>query len=984
MGRPSFGALLFCLVALPGVAQQTGSVGGKVTSSGGLGLAGVRIQARSSLLPMARVVVSGPNGEYRMSYLPPGEYTLLFSHPECNNEKVLVEVLMAQATTLDLAMGKQPASGAVVEVVGEGSLLDPSGELKTALSSDVLSALPLGRDYRSLVSLIPGAPYTQDTVRGPSVGGSGQDNVHLFDGVNVNLPMFGTVSSEASSHDVDHFAVSKGGAAALDFNRSAGYTLNTLSKSGTNTFTGELGYQTLPSSLVARQKSFSSARYDDNQTFTHGNLGGPILKEKLFFFFSYFRPTDNRDNGSNAYGPVPAFQSVRNEYFGKLTFAPWADLLLHASYRNSERSFHHEGLGGVTYAPSTSDGGKVTMDIGTFEAAWRLSANGFLNFKASQFSNRNADRPDLMATAQPVLDGSVGLDLQNLASQGQFAVPLPVAGTVKGAAAYNAAIAPYIASYGYLLGGQPAGGGFVGGYPLTDNHDFYRRTYQLGYDATWAGTVTHDFHFGYQWSRDSEDLSRHSNGWGVIAMPVNVITPRSQKAVTFVAVLQQQGLGVPVIHSESVSQNIEFNDKLQWRTLTFNLGAMVSQDQLYGQGLKDDSSTVSGYALAPGQKYLEHEIRFQETLQPRLGVTWNYRDQDSLFANFARYVPATTTLPRASSWARNLVATVNVYFDAKGNYLEQSPVTGSTGKLYVPGLKPRHTDEYLIGTTRQLEHGLTGRLFARYRYSCNFWEDTRNDSRSLFNPPAGTPQTLYIPNLTAQLSQLGVPLDPKFPNNQFVIAQLDNAFTKYYQAALELEWRSTQAFASLSYSWSHYYGNFDQDNTSTALANDSNIFIGSSNLADDAGRQLWDNKYGNLSGDRRHLLKLFGTYLLPWQAKLGLFACYQSGQPWQYSSYTPYLAEITASGSTSRSDSNRYMEPAGSRRTDPHYQMDVSYTQTFWQARGMTLRGQLEVFNLFNRQTGYDIQASMHLANPGVAQAAFAPRRTQVGVTFLF
>jgi hypothetical protein len=496
--------------------------------------------------------------------------------------------------------------------------------------------------------------------------------------------------------------------------------------------------------------------------------------------------------------------------------------------------------------------------------------------------------------------------------------------------------------------------------------------------------VTHELHAGYQWYRDSEDLYRLSNGWGVIAMPVNVVTPNTHQAATFVAAVQQQGIGVPVIHSEYESRNFEVNDKIQWRAFTFNLGAMVSQDRLYGQGLRADATTVSGYALAPGQKYLEHEISYHETLQPRLGVTWNYRGEDTVFANFARYVPATSSLPRASSWARNLIATVNVYFDARGNYLDKATDTSSTGKLYVPGLKPRHTDEYLIGTTRNLDHGLTGRLFARYRYSCNFWEDTRNDARTLFNPPAGTPQTLYVPNLTAQLTQLGVPLDPRFPNNQFVIAQLDNAFTKYYQAALELEWRSTTAFASLSYSWSHYYGNFDQDNTTTALANDSNIFVGSNNLADDAGKQLWNAKYGNLSGDRRHLVKLFGTCLLPWRAKVGVLAFYQSGQPWQYSSYTPYLAEITASGSTSRSDTNRYLEPAGSRRTNPHYQVDLNYSQTLWQDRQRTLRGLVEVFNVFNRQTGYDFQASVHLANPGLAQAAFAPRRTQVGLTFQF
>ena len=52
-----------------------------------------------------------------------------------------------------------------------------------------------------------------------------------------------------------------------------------------------------------------------------------------------------------------------------------------------------------------------------------------------------------------------------------------------------------------------------------------------------------------------------------------------------------------------------------------------------------------------------------------------------------------------------------------------------------------------------------------------------------------------------------------------------------------------------SYTWSHYYGNFDQDNSTAA--NDANVFIGSSFIGDGAGRQLWDIKDGDLRGDRR-------------------------------------------------------------------------------------------------------------------------------------
>ena len=77
-------------------------------------------------------------------------------------------------------------------------------------------------------------------MRGPSAGGSGQDNVYNFDGVNVTLPLFGTLASEPSSHDIAQVTTVRGGARAVDFDRSGGFTIDSVSKSGTNRYTGEL------------------------------------------------------------------------------------------------------------------------------------------------------------------------------------------------------------------------------------------------------------------------------------------------------------------------------------------------------------------------------------------------------------------------------------------------------------------------------------------------------------------------------------------------------------------------------------------------------------------------------------------------------------------------------------------------------------------------------------------------------------------------
>jgi hypothetical protein len=264
----------------------------------------------------------------------------------------------------------------------------------------------------------------------------------------------------------------------------------------------------------------------------------------------------------------------------------------------------------------------------------------------------------------------------------------------------------------------------------------------------------------------------------------------------------------------------------------------------------------------------------------------------------------------------------------------------------------------------------SARLYGRYREGSHFWEDTNNNARVAFEPPAGIPRELYIPDLSARLAQIG-------SGSSYVIAELDGAFTKYYEATLETEWRNDNTFLRGSYTWSHYYGNFDQDNTT--VDNDDNIFIGSSFIADAAGRQLWDFKEGELRGDRPHMLKLYGYRLFDWNGSLGVFGFFQSGQPWEMWSVEPYR-HLT----TSTSETNRYAEPAGSRRSEAHWQVDLNYTQNIRLKDRLRLQLVADVFNVFDRQTGYDIEPRRSFSTFGEPRLYWDPRRLQVAARLMF
>jgi hypothetical protein len=428
---------------------------------------------------------------------------------------------------------------------------------------------------------------------------------------------------------------------------------------------------------------------------------------------------------------------------------------------------------------------------------------------------------------------------------------------------------------------------------------------------------------------------------------------------------------LPATRSEYQSHNFEINDTIKWKDWTFNVGVLLGQDTLYGQGLREDASTLSGYVSAPGNKYKMYELGFGKMIQPRLGVTWSYNGKDTVFASYAQYKPAASSLPRAASWDRNLVSTfIDTQFDVNGVLFAAQPVSSSSGKLFVDDLDPRTTNEYLLGTARLLSSRWSARLYGRYRDSKNFWEDTNNNARVAFAPPPDIPGELYIPDLTAKLAQIG-------SGSTYVIAELDGAYTKYWEVTLESEYRGDKTFVRGSYTWSHYYGNFDQDNSTTA--NDANVFIGSSFIADGAGRQLWDFKDGDLRGDRPHLLKVFGYRQLPWNATIGGYFVAQSGQPWETWSYEPYRALTT-----STSDVNRYAEPAGSRRSDSHWQLDLNYTQNFRLSNRITLQLAADLFNTFNKQTGYNIQAAFHDSTYGLPRTYFDPRRLQIAARLRF
>ncbi|MEI8605965.1 TonB-dependent receptor [Pseudoalteromonas sp. B160] len=977
------------LASAPAFANLNGSIKGKVkTEQANQPLAGITITARSNVMPKARTVVTREDGSYDLPQLKPGTYELTFEDSSGVTQTITVDVLLEQTSSANVVLGGKKDNVEVITVTGSKLFRQGKSALTNSLGEEGINNVPVGQDYRDLLKLVPGIELSANSTLGPSAGGSGVDNSYGFDGVNVSLPMYGNLASEPSTHDVAFVTMDRGGAKAVGFNRSGGFSIDTVSKSGTDEFHGNIEYKIQPKTFVATPVGEESFELDKN--WLTASLSGPLIEDTLYFYTSYYRPEETKANKNTAYGEVKDYESIRDEYFGKLTWAPTDDILINISQRTSDKEVKGDSIGAYEM-DTVSVGSKADQDIFTLDGSWILGSATTLSFQYSKFELETGSQPDTPLSVIPSLSSQLGID--DLAQMGYFSVPSlrsydPDEGFSEAQiAAYNAGANALINTYGYLEDAVMKGGGGVGAYATYDNQNFYRDSFEvsLEHELSW-GDAYHILHFGAKWEEGEEQLTRLSNGWGSIAYIGGLVDADANTDgfdpanAIYRARVQQMSLatadGSPVsgINSETRSLNFEINDTIELGDWTYNLGLLVSQDTWYGQGLKAKSGTISGYEVAPGHKYQMYQTNWKDMLQPRLGATWTYSDEDSVFANFAIYNPEASSLSRAASWDRNTRAEIELLLDEAGNILSSSPRNGSSGKVFQDDMKPRRINEFTIGTTKYVGSDLVLRAHVRHRKGMHFWEDMPNNARLTDYSGVdaeGVPQHiadkgLYVANLADIRDEIG--------GSSYVIAEVDGGETKYWEASIEAEYLGENSYVNASYVWSHYYGNFDQDNTTTS--NDANNFIGSSYYGDGRGRYPWDNRYGTLSGDKPHLLKVYGYYTLPWEANLGAYFVFQSGKAWEAWDGTTYGYPT--------SHISRYAESAGSRRTASHWQLDLNYTQDFKFSGDMELQFRADLFNVFNRQTGYNKNPYVLEEKFGESRSYYNPRSLQLSVNFKF
>ena len=272
----------------------TGVVEGAVVDGEGKSLAGATVLLRNVGTNLKRSYVADEDGRFLAPLLPTGDYEIGAELAGYVPEDRTIRVSVGTSVIVSIVMW--PA-GEVIEIAGRASVLDRRAEVSTSFDSDAVAGLPNnGRNFLDLMTLSPGVTIVQGP-DGDEISVNGQRGIHnnvMVDGADFNNPFFGeqrggqrpafTFNLDA----VEQVVVVANGANA-EFGRSGSGFVTVLTKSGTNDFTGSAHLFGKHDALAARgEKADGSTdpEFAFNQEQVGFTFGGPIVKDKAFFFTS--------------------------------------------------------------------------------------------------------------------------------------------------------------------------------------------------------------------------------------------------------------------------------------------------------------------------------------------------------------------------------------------------------------------------------------------------------------------------------------------------------------------------------------------------------------------------------------------------------------------------------------------------------------------------------------------------------------------------
>jgi hypothetical protein len=312
-------AAALVLAALAGIApaqEITGTITGTVTDQTGGVLPGVTVAAKQLERSLTKEVVTTDTGRYTLPFLPPGTYEIVFTMSGFQPYTAKgISLHVNDRLEINAQLGVSGME-TTIEVSAAAQLIQPTAAVQNLMGSTQVQELPLNnRNFAQLATLVPGVNSSLPdevgigltSVVSLSIGGNRRNAVNWFvDGAsNVDVGSNITLLSTPTLESIEEFKIITSSYAA-EWPRSGGGIINVVTKSGGNVFRGSV-YEyyrndALNANSFFRKQSSNPAIRDEPPKLDYHNygatLGGPIVKDKLFFFASYERRNIDRAPGS--------------------------------------------------------------------------------------------------------------------------------------------------------------------------------------------------------------------------------------------------------------------------------------------------------------------------------------------------------------------------------------------------------------------------------------------------------------------------------------------------------------------------------------------------------------------------------------------------------------------------------------------------------------------------------------------------------------
>ena len=394
---------------LAGAQSTTGTISGHVTDITDLPLPGVIVVVASPNLQGERSTVTSALGDYALSLLPPGTYTVTFDLAGFRPQNV--KAILTPTQTLPVNATLDPSLTEQVTIVGTSShVVTQSAQVATNFRQDVMAALPTNRDINAALLLAPSVHATGVGGAYSIAGAMSFESLFMINGVSVSDNLRGQPYDLYIEDAIQETTVASAGISA-EYGRFSGGVVNVITKSGGNLFAGSFSdslyndkwraYTPFEQRSIAADPNTRRHQNRQNRSDLRYTIGGPIDKDRLWFFSAgrAAEAGERRAAGADrhpVYVSTDGHSAMRGRAPTRSTVEPSVSRVVHRQHRNAGQP-HRQNFQHVMDLNSLYDA--PAPDESLHDELQRRAVVDGLFFEA-RFSARNETLKDVGARSQ--------------------------------------------------------------------------------------------------------------------------------------------------------------------------------------------------------------------------------------------------------------------------------------------------------------------------------------------------------------------------------------------------------------------------------------------------------------------------------------------------------------------------------------------------------------------------------------------------------